>query len=504
VQTDPAFLMKHPFRRLEIILLVILGLQLALLVISVPGQRIHGDEAVFAEFAYFQAQDGFPRSELFRGFLDYDTRIFIYHKFFQWVGAAVVWLFGFGAWPLRSTSLVAGVILIYLLYRHMSRDQSLGGRTGFLMAVAFLALAPLTFKFVKFYRPEVWLAATGLGSYMALQRGLERGRLKWVMTAGALAGLAMLTHLNGAIYVAAGTVVLLSRKKWGPTVAFSVAAMAVFSLYFVDIVGHFGQFWYQYAGDPSFSEGERTIVGSLVKLLDEHKRLFRKPEIIFTSALFFISAAISLWRGGSRHRDFYVYTATCIVVLGAVAPAKTTPYAILLFPFFAIEIGRLAAAFWPSRGTFPKLARYGLIAATVFFIANSVVEDSLNAFAGKQHWVADNRRLAALIPPHTNVLAPLDFVWDELPNYRIAGWRVADWRLSDFGRKSYTIDNVAAYADSLQIPTIILDREPRDLLGLQNASVGDKYAGYKVVAHFKVLACVVLRKEAGAEFAARQ
>jgi hypothetical protein len=280
--------------------------------------------------------------------------------------------------------------------------------------------------------------------------------------------------------------------------------MAVFSLYFVDIIGHFSQFWYQYTGDPSFSEGERTIVGSLVKLLDEHKRLFRKPEIIFTSALFFISTAVSLWRGGARRRDFYVYTATCIIALGAVAPAKTTPYAILLFPFFAIEVGRLAATFWQSPGVFPKLARYGLIAATVFFIADSVVEDSLNAFAGKQRWVADNRRLAAFIPPRTSVLAPLDFVWDELPNYRIAGWRVADWRLSDFGRKTYTIENVAAYADSLRIPTIILDREPRDLMGLQEASFGDRCADFKVVAHFKDIACVVLRKDAGAEFAARQ
>ena len=487
--------MKHTFHRLEIILLVILGLQLAVLVISVPGQRIHGDETVFAEFAYFQAHDGFPRSELYRGFLDYDTRIYIYHKFFQWVGAAVVWLFGFGAWPLRSTSLVAGAILFFLLYRHMSRDQSLGGRTGFLMAAAFLALAPLTFKFVKLYRPEVWLAATGLASYMALQRGLERGQLKWVMAAGALAGLAMLTHLNGAIYVAAGAILLLSRKKWAPMAAFGVAALAVFSLYFVDIIGHFGQFWYQYIGDPSFGEGERTVIGSFLKLLDEHKRLFRKPEIIFTSTLFFISAAISLWRGGSRHRDFYVYTATCIVTLGAVAPAKTTPYAILLFPFFAIEVGRLAATFWQSPGIFPKLARFGLITATVFFIADSLVEDSLNAFGDKQHWVADNRRVAAFIPPRTDVLAPLEVVWEELPNSRIAGWRVADWRLSDFGKKSYTIENVAAYADSLGIPTIILDREPRDLLGMQNASVGDKQASYEVVAHFPSIGTLVLRRD---------
>jgi len=178
--------MKHPFRRLEIILLVILGLQLALLIISLPGQRIQGDEAVFAEFAYFQAETGHPRSELFRGFLDYDNRILIYHKFFQWMGASVVKLFGFGAWPLRSLSLIAGLILFSLLYRHMNRDESLGGRTGFLAAAAFLVLAPLTFKFFKFYRPEVMLAVMGLGSFMALNCVLRQGRARWAVIAGAL------------------------------------------------------------------------------------------------------------------------------------------------------------------------------------------------------------------------------------------------------------------------------------------------------------------------------
>ena len=300
-------MLKSP-RHLRNFLISILAVQAILLAVSLPGQRIQNDEAAFAEIAYWGAEDGHIRSELFRGLTRYEDRILLYHKAFQWLGVLTVQVCGFGLWPLRALSLIAFGSLIVLLRSHFRDDNEQESHIAFLASIAFVALAPLTFKFAKFYRPEMIQAALGLGSYLALRSALRTNRMLPVVVAGVIAGLAMLTHLNGAIYVLAGGVLLLSRRRWGQTVVFGIFSMLAFSPFFYEIIGRFDLFWQQYTFDPTFGESERTIWGALMKLAEEHKRLFRKPEIVFTSILFFVSLFADIWRRRSTRRDFYVYT----------------------------------------------------------------------------------------------------------------------------------------------------------------------------------------------------
>jgi 4-amino-4-deoxy-L-arabinose transferase-like glycosyltransferase len=483
-------------RRWEIVLLTIIAVQLVLLIVSLPGQRVQGDEAAFAEFAYFQAKDGYIHSELFRGLLHYEERVLLYHKLFQWLGAGMVAVFGYGIWPLRALSLAAFAAIVLILYRHTRGPGHDEWRIEFLATVAFLLLAPLTFKFAKLYRPEMIQAALGLGSYAALNTALHRPSGRWTALAGVLAGLAMLTHLNGAIFVFAGGVLLLSRRRWQAAAVFAVLAAVVFSTFFIEAIGRFNLLWQQFASDPTFGEHERTILGTLLKILEEHKRLFRKPEIIFSTVLFFVAAAANIWREGWRpRRDFYVYTGSCMVCLAAIAPAKTTPYAVLLFPLFALEIGHLAAAVRRNQtGSAPPL-RYAVTAAVIAFAGHSLAADTINAVVDKQDWVADNRQFASYLNPGTAVLAPLDFVLNELPNFRIAGRRLAFWRIHDWGGKPYTFENLAAYADSAGITAIILSRQDRDRMALAGAAPGDTLSGFRVVEHRRDIGRILLVKQ---------
>ena len=464
--------------------------QVVLLAISLPGQRVQGDEAAFAEFAYWQANVGYLRSELFRGLLHYEDQILLYHKLFQWLGAAQVKIFGFHLWPLRALSLAAMAVLIVLLWRYfgyesrtLTKDRE-RSRLEFLIATAFLLLAPLTFTFAKFYRPEMIQAAFGLGSFIALRKGIDRPGLGWKLTAGALAGAAMLTHLNGVVFVLSGAGLLMIRRRWIALLWYSLAAAAVLTLFFVDIVGKFDLFWHQYADDPTFGEGERTIQGTLGKLLDEHKRLFRKPEIIFTSIVFFAAYFTNLAYQRRRLNTLHIYTALLIIALGALAPAKTTPYAILLFPFFAIEIAELGGGLIDGELSVPRWVRAALAAATVVFVLHSVGAAVVNAFTDKQDWVKDNRRVAERLPPRTHVLAPLDFVLNEIENFRISGLRVPHWRLCEWSKTPYTFDRLARYADSIGAEAVILDRDERRWLQSYPTTLGEMAGPYQLVEKF--------------------
>lgn len=463
-----------------------IGCQIVFLAISLPGQRVQGDEAAFAEFAYWQAKVGYVRTELFRGLLHYEDQLFMYHKLFQWLGAGMVKSFGFGLWPLRALSLMATAMLILLLWRFFRveargpTDSPATRQLEFLLAVTFILLAPLTFTFAKLYRPEMMQAAIGLGGFLALRKAIQRSGAWWALAAGALAGAAMLTHLNGVVYVLSGIGLLLVRRQWHTALLFSLAAGAVFSLYFVDILGKFDLFWYQYAGDPTFGEHERTIRGTILKLLEEHKRLFRKPEIIFTSVLFFAAyfTGIAYQRG---LRDVQVYTAFLLVTLGALAPAKTTPYAILLFPFFAIQIAELGGALIRGELVVPRWLRAGLAIVAVVFVVHSVTAAAVNAFTDKQDWVGDNRRIARDIPPKAKVLAPLDFVLNEIENFQIAGLRLPHWRLCEWSSTPYTFERLARYADSTGMDAIIIDRDERRWLRSYPTQVGTATGPYQLV-----------------------
>ncbi len=482
--------LPYPVQKLEYwkkFLVACIALQMVLLICSLPGQRVQGDEAAFAEFAYWQAQDGYVHSEQFRGLAGYETQIMLYHKLFEALGAVMILIFGYGLWPLRSLSLIATAMIIFLMWREYRRGDGIAlddvpaDNLEFLLAAGFFLLTPLVFKFAKFYRPEMIQTAFGLGSFYCLRRALPDKSTRLMLLAGTLAGASMLTHLNGVIYVLAGGGLLLVFRRWRDFIWFSLAATAVFSLFFVDIIKNPDLFWWQYVDDPTFGEGERSIMSSLVKILEEHKRLFRKPEIIFTSVLFFSSYIVSLVYQWRKYREFHLYLGLLLLSLAALAPAKTTPYAILLFPFFAMQVGQVGNAVLRGKLILPRWLRLGLVVCALAFIGHSFGAAAVNTFTDKQDWVGDNRRIAEQIPPGSRVLAHMDFVLDEINNYRIAGLRLPRWRLEDWVDDPYTFDVLVRYADTTGMDAVILDQDERDFLIDLPDTIGARVGPYRLI-----------------------
>jgi hypothetical protein len=180
--------------------------------------------------------------------------------------------------------------------------------------------------------------------------------------------------------------------------------------------------------------------------------------------------------------------------LGAIGQAKTTPYALALFPIFALVIAESTSLWWQNRER-PKRAYSWLIAAAwAAFVLHSLVADTLIATTGKRRVAAENQQLEPYIPAGTDVLAPVDFVFNEIGRYRVHALTAAEIIISNVESRPYDLDNLVAYASEQSISTIILDEETLARLGLENPDVGLKKGDFEVVARLHDPERVVLKR----------
>ncbi len=465
-----------------------------LLLVSIPQQNIHGDEAWLGEQAYFLERDGVCRSELFRGFLGYEERILVAHKLFIFLGAMEIRLFGWRLWSLRLLSLMAGAVLLVAIFRHLRgrnrRDIHWRG------ALLFLISTPLFFKFVNLYRPEILLATCGFGSYYFLIRFLDRRRTRYLLGSALLAGIAVLVHLNGLIYIAAGVVVLLWCRHRRAVLLFLPVSLVIGAFYFWDVWGNWPLFHLQFMGDPALDAADFRWDAPFWRLLDEHKRLFRKPEIIFTSAISLSSMVYIICTDSSSRRRLVVYTIALIIGLGLLGQAKTTPYAIALFPFFAIIVARATGTWLRQSAHTPRFVSLIALALWVSFLLHGLYANTLCAFTGKQNLAADNLRLGSLLVPGETVLAPMSFVFNEIDHFDIRGLEAVRMSLPKDRRELYAIEDYLTWAATNEVRTIILDEHRLMRMSVADADVGQAFGAYDVVARLTDPDYLVLRRSA--------
>jgi hypothetical protein len=486
-----ADLLQQRLRPLLTTALLIWGI---LLTVSIPCQRVHGDEAWLGEQAYFLRHDGIIRSELFRGYASQDERILVTHKLFILAGTAMVALFGWGLWPLRLLSLLAGVATILLLIGHVRRRGDPDTALQWRLAVIVLLASPLYFKFINLYRPEVMLAACGFLSFHCMTLVLQDHRRHYAFIAGAVAGVSVLVHLNGLMYIFAGLVVLLYVRQFRATGYFMASALALSALYFVDVIGHWDLFVRQLVCVPSLTAEDFRWDAPFWRLINEHKRLFRKPEIIFTSVLFFVSLFYHWCQAPRDRRYLPVYAVALIVALGAIGQAKTTPYAIALFPILALLIAESGWLWWQNRRRTRPIISWLVVAVWSVFVLHSLVADIVIATTGKRRVAIENRQIESYIETGTDVLAPIDFVFDEIDRYRVRALTAAELVITSVKSRPYDLDNLIAYANEQSIPAIVLDEENLARLRLEDVAVGWKKGDFEVVARLKDPERAVLKK----------
>ncbi len=107
----------------------------------------------------------------------------------QWIGAASVKVFGFSTWSLLVPSALAGALTVLLTMAIVRRSW---GRGAGLIAGVALMVTPMMLAVSRSNNPDVFLVLAAVASAWAALRGIEDGRPRWMMLAGAFGALGFL------------------------------------------------------------------------------------------------------------------------------------------------------------------------------------------------------------------------------------------------------------------------------------------------------------------------
>jgi hypothetical protein len=458
--------------------LVALGLVVlsALALASLYHRSCFIDDAWLGERAFWLAREGVARSELFRDQAGYGERMFVFHKLFALCGAAFIHLFGWSLYVLKSVSLASFLVFLALLWRYGRRFANPEVAT----VTALLLLAHgLVGLHVFVYRPEILLMTLGFGAFLLMREFLESGHRGPLLGSAVLAGLCVLTHLNGVVFLAAGTALLLTRRRPGAAALFAVVSGAVGALYLADAVlaGELPTLVRQLRGDPVLAERFGDVPSRLSGALREHERYFHSRDEIVFSVL--ILAVVALTARATRlwHSPLVPWTLGLLLPLPLVAPDTQAYYLIPAFPYLALMTAQGLVHGLPRLG---RPARVAVLVLLGLHGTNGVVH--LGAIiATNEDTASRNAALAARIGhPGATVLAALPFVFNEIESYRIHGLTYY-WIQTDFGRNPIPPETLFADARLRGARFVILSREDLKFSGWPEGTLQASGPGYRTL-----------------------
>ena len=115
-----------------------------------------------------------------------------------WVQALSVRVFGWSSWSMLVPQALMGVASVGLVYDLIARRF---GRAGGFIAGAVLALTPIAVAVSRHNNPDALLVLCVVGALWAVVRGLEDGRVRWMVLAGVCVGLGFETKMGAALLV---------------------------------------------------------------------------------------------------------------------------------------------------------------------------------------------------------------------------------------------------------------------------------------------------------------
>ena len=142
-----------------------------------------------------------------------------------WIMALSVRIFGLSSWSILVPEALMGVATVWLVYLIVRRNFS--ARTA-LLAGGVLAVTPVAALMFRFNNPDALLVLLlTLATYLTL-RGIESGRIRWVIWAGVAVGFGFLTKQLQAFLilpVLAGVYLAAARVSWGKRFGHLFAAL---------------------------------------------------------------------------------------------------------------------------------------------------------------------------------------------------------------------------------------------------------------------------------------
>ncbi|MDG0817366.1 ArnT family glycosyltransferase [Bdellovibrio svalbardensis] len=393
------------------------ALAVVFFLLSLWHRWIHIDDAWLGEQVYWLIHDGHVRSELFHGFMGHEEKLFVWHKLYIWQGALISKLFGFNIYYLKSLSL-AYLGLIIFTFRKIFNFYKLEGylwHLGLLLLFTSCWVFELGFTF----RPDLAVTSFGLLSFYCLKIAKEEGA-RFALLAGILAGLATASHLNGILMIGSGIVLLIWRKDFRGTLIFAASAglLSLFYLHDIHSLAELHTFWLQFKNDPSINREFSGPLHYLWKLIDEQRRYLHSPmEIAYTLLLtvLVLPNAKLLFKKDS---ELVIYVLTLCLLLALISHGKTSKYLIYAQPFFFLAI----LISWPKRIPLWKVPFILICLGTATYL------NIKTYILPNRDEIASFEQLASILPENTKIVAPLDFIFNQIERFeQIQGIQVYEF-----------------------------------------------------------------------------
>lgn len=407
----------NKWERIAIIILLLLISTIYL--IRLPHHRPIGDEGVIASWAYWHNETGEVRSDLHIGITETSGgKTYIYHKLFTLASSGIIHIFGVNIHLLRSISLLAFIILITFIY-HYCKNKFHDKRI-FLITVTLLMFQVSIFDLAWIARTDMVLIALGFGSFYYLEKALTSNKLYPYIVAGSLAGLSVFAHLNGLIIIFAGGILLLTKKKVMPILAFGFSSFLFTLLFFFDINSweEIGNLFFSVKNSPDLQSANYQWTGFFSRILNEHLRFLHSESETTLTTLFLTALIFNFKNLRTKHRNLLIYMLSLMVGLGAISRSSSfVYYAAIYYPHMIFIIAVSFKDIYHSAAW----KKYILLFFTISFIFFSLW--GINNISKKNVDItAINKKIGTELNYGSKVITNAQFVFNEINNFKIQGF----------------------------------------------------------------------------------
>jgi 4-amino-4-deoxy-L-arabinose transferase-like glycosyltransferase len=398
--------------------------------------------------------------------------------------AAAFRLFGVGPITARLGSILAGLAIIFLIYR-LARDVI--GEEGALIATFLVATDNLIVLASRTARPEAYTTMAILASLLAMKQYARNGRIGWAFLSGLLIAMGTMFHITLLGYIISFGIlaIVLDYRHDGFPLRGAISYATGYGLGLLPYAA-----WLLTAplGRVGFGQeflGKAEFLSLWTKFLEEwlrysdllglnmlHGHGLESIPVRLPIPLFFLAASSLLWK--LRRKWFYLELLLLIptVLWFIYMTNKTSRYFALLAPVIALTIGAAIAA-----TSLNQKAHRAVLFFSCLVIAMQI---SGNLFLLHEARAADYNKvteeLRSVIPAGQTVYGAIDF-WIALHDHPFIYYeRTNPWMAANKFHARYFIAGDRVMANGLP-----WDKTPDKILNQRMTEVAAKS---KLVGHF--------------------
>ncbi|MBG0783114.1 MAG: hypothetical protein H0S84_12665 [Bacteroidales bacterium] len=415
--------MKTFDKKHKLLFIILISLYVLLFLLSLPGRVPHIDDAWLGEHSYWLLHDGIAKTKLMTNIAHGDERLILHHKLFTLQGAIVIYCCGFSLSALKSVSFVYLLLLVGLFF-FIHKKNWFAKREALSLSLLLLLANPLTFEFGFVFRPEIMLSFLGLASaYLIVKPNVSKTTKLHAFISGLIAGLSLATHLNGSIFIAAGSLYLIIKRKWASALLFAAGSIVTSLIYFYDFqsFNDFSYWIHQLTFIPSDNNSSGLFKTFMLSVLDEQRRYFHSPKEIIFTLLIVVSLSFSWKKIKQEQSALLLYTFLAMMAMSVLALNKTSKYFLMILPFVILIISHSYYIILRSKNK-NRIRIFNI--TLLLYLAISLV---YNVAVVRQKYdpkinAAITAAYAGDKPSEIRILAPMEFIFNEIGQYeRIVG-----------------------------------------------------------------------------------